>query len=84
MSDSANLYFLEVHDFLEGEVVEANSNGCNLYVENLQEVDPEEKEKKGGAERARAAAYMKDPPGKARKIIAGAIGEPNPVGRARQ
>ena len=50
-------------------------NTSAIHVENPLEVEP--KEKKGGAARAKAAAQMKDPPGKARKIIAGAIGEPD-------
>ena len=66
---------LEVYGFGERKAVEAFRNACNrfIYVENLLEAEPEEK--KGGAAPTRAVAQKKDPPSKARKIIAGAIGE---------
>ena len=71
---------LEVYGFGERKAVEAFRNACNrfIYVENLLDADPEEK--KGGATPARAAAQKKDPPSKARKIIADAIGEPDADG----
>ena len=71
---------LEVYGFGERKAVEAFRNTCNrfIYVENLLEAEPEEK--KSGAAPARTAAQKKDPPSKARKIIAGAIGEPDADG----
>ena len=71
---------LEVYGFGERKAVEAFRNACNrfIYVENLLEAEPEEK--KDGAAPAGTAAPKKDPPSKARKIIAGAIGEPDADG----
>ena len=71
---------LEVYGFGERKAVEAFRNACNrfIYVENLLEAEPEEK--KDGAAPTRTAAQKKDPPNKARKIIAGAIGEPDADG----
>ena len=66
---------LEVYGFGERKAVEAFRNACNrfIYDENLLEAEPGEK--KDGAAPTRTAAQEKDPPNKARKIIAGAIGE---------
>ncbi|MCE2519193.1 MAG: NYN domain-containing protein [Alphaproteobacteria bacterium] len=71
---------LEVYGFGERKAVEAFRNACNrfIYVENLLDAEPEEK--KGGTAPAKAAAPKKDPPSKARKIIADAIGEPDADG----
>ena len=71
---------LEVYGFGERKAVEAFRNACNrfIYVENLLDAGPEEN--KAGAAAARTAAQKKDPPSKARKIIAGAIGEPDADG----
>ena len=71
---------LEVYGFGERKAVEAFRNACNrfIYVENLVEAEPEEK--KAGTDQARIAAQKKDPPNKARRIIAGAIGEPDADG----
>ena len=70
---------LEVYGFGERHAVEAFRNACSrfIYVENLVEAEPERD--KGGAEPARAA-QRKDPPRKARQIIADAIGEPDADG----
>ena len=66
---------LEVYGFGERKAVEAFRNACNrfIYVENLLEAEPEEK--KGGAAPGKTSVPKKDPPSKARKIIADAIGE---------
>ena len=71
---------LDVYGFGERKPVEAFRNACNrfIYVENLLEAEPEEK--KEGAAPARSAAQKKDAPNKARKIIAGAINEPDADG----
>ena len=71
---------LEVYGFGERKAVEAFRNACNrfIYVENLLDAEPEEK--KGSATPAKAAAQKKAPPGKASKIIAGAIVEPDADG----
>ncbi len=71
---------LEVYGFGERKAVEAFRNACNrfIYVENLQEAEPEER--KAGAAPAGPSVQKKDPPNKARKIIAGAIGEPDADG----
>ncbi len=71
---------LEVYGFGERKAVEAFRNACNrfIYVENLMEVEPEAKE--AGTDQARTTAQKKDPPNKARNIIAGAIGEPDADG----
>ena len=71
---------LEVYGFGERKVVEVFRNACNrfIYVENL--LEPEPGEKKEDAAPAGAAAQKKDPPSKARKIIAGAIDEPDADG----
>ena len=71
---------LDVYGFGERKAVEAFRNACNrfIYVENLMEVEPEPK--KAGTEQARTTAQKKDSPNKARKIIAGAIGEPDADG----
>ena len=68
---------LEVYGFGERKAVEAFRNACNrfIYVENLLEVGAGDR--KDGAEPAGAATLKKDPPNKAREIIAGAIGEPD-------
>ena len=67
---------LEVYGFGERKAVEAFRNACTrfIYVENLLEAETDEK-KDGGAP-AKTAAQKKVSPSKARKIIAGAIGEP--------
>ncbi len=66
---------LVVYGFGERKSVEAFRNACTrfIYVENLVEAGPEER--KDGAAAAGGAARKKEPPGRARKIIAGAIGE---------
>ena len=71
---------LEVYGFGERKAVEAFRNACNrfIYVENLLEAGPEEK--KAGTDQAKIAAQKKDPPNKARRIIADAIGEPDADG----
>ncbi len=71
---------LDVYGFGERKAVEAFRNACNrfIYVENLLETESEEK--KGGAAPAKATAQKKDPPDKARKIIAEAIGDPDADG----
>ena len=71
---------LEVYGFGERKAVEAFRNACNrfIYVENL--LDGEGEEKKGGSAPARGAGQKKEPPGKARKIIADAFGEPDADG----
>jgi uncharacterized LabA/DUF88 family protein len=68
---------LEVYGFGERKAVEAFRNACSrfIYVENLMETGPD----KGSAELAKSA-QRKDPPRKARKIIADAIGEPDADG----
>ncbi len=72
---------LEVYGFGERKAVEAFRNACNrfIYVENLQEADPEEK-KAGAMPAGGSAVQKKDPPNKARKIIADAFGEPDADG----
>ena len=71
---------LEVYGFGERKAVEAFRNACNrfIYVENLVETEPEAKE--GGGTRARTSVPKKESPSRARKIIAGAIGEPDADG----
>ena len=71
---------LEVYGFGKRKAVEAFRNACTqfIYVENLLETEPEEK--KDGEAPARTAAQKKDPPSKVRKIVAGAIGEPDADG----
>ena len=71
---------LEVYGMGERKAVEAFRNACNrfIYVENLLEAEPDEK--KGSAAPAKTATQKKDPPSKAGKIIAGAIGEPDADG----
>ncbi len=71
---------LEVYGFGERKAVEAFRNACNrfIYVENL--LDAGQEEKKSGTTPDRTAAQGKVPPSKARKIIAGAIGEPDADG----
>ena len=66
---------LEVYCFGERNAVEAFRNACNrfIYVENLLETEPGEK--KEDAASAGTAAQKKDAPSRARKIIAGAIGD---------
>ena len=68
---------LEVYGFGERQAVEAFRNACSrfIYVENLVEAEAG----KGSAEPAKNAE-RKDPPRKARKIIADAIGEPDADG----
>ena len=68
---------LVVYGFGERKAVEAFRNACNrfIYIENLLEADPEAAE--GGGARARGAAQKKEPPSRARRIIADAIGEPD-------
>ena len=68
---------LEVYGFGERKAVEAFRNACSrfIYVENLVEAETG----KGSAEPARTA-QRKDPPRKARQIIADAIGEPDADG----
>ena len=65
-----------MYGFGERKAVEAFRNACNrfIYVENLLETGPEEK---SGAAPAGTPEQKKDSPSKARKIIAGAIGEPD-------
>ena len=69
-----------MYGFGERKAVLAFRNACNrfIYVENLLEAEPEEK--KDGTARARTVAQKKDSPNKARKIIVGAIGEPDADG----
>ena len=69
-----------MYGFGERKAVEAFRNACNrfIYVENLLEAGPGEK--KDGAAPAGSAAQKKDPPNRSRKIIAGAIGEPDADG----
>ena len=71
---------LAVYGFGEQKTPEAFRNACTrfIYVENLLEAEPEEK--KDGAASAGTAAQKKDPPGKARNLIASAIGDPNDDG----
>ena len=71
---------LVVYGFGERKSVEAFRNACTrfIYVENLLEGDPEERT--SDADQARGAARRKEPPARARKIIAGAIGEPDADG----
>ena len=71
---------LEVYGFGERKAVEAFRNACNrfIYVENLLDAEPEEK--KSGTAPDNAATQRKVPPSKARRIIAGAIGEPDADG----
>ena len=71
---------LEVYGFGERKAVEAFRNACNrfIYVENLLDAEPVEK--KSGTVPGKAVAQKKDPPSKARKIIADAIGEPDADG----
>ena len=71
---------LVVYGFGERKAVEAFRKACNrfIYVENLLEAEPEGK--KGEAAPAKSAVRKKDSPGKARKIIADAIGEPDADG----
>ena len=70
---------LEVYGFGERKAVEAFRNACNrfIYVENLLEAETDEK--KGAAAPAGAAAPKKDPPSKARKIIAARSASPTPT-----
>ena len=70
----------EVYGCGECKAVEAFRNACNrfIYVENLLEAEPEEK--RDGTPPTRTSAQKKDPPNKARKIIVGAIGEPDADG----
>ncbi len=71
---------LEVYGFGERKAVEAFRNACNrfIYVENLLEAEPDAK--KDSVAPVGAAAPRKDPPTKARKIVVGAIGEPDADG----
>ena len=71
---------LAVYGFGEQKTPEAFRNACTrfIYVENLLEAEPEEK--KSGPASAGTAAQKKDPPGKARKLIASAIGDPDDDG----
>ena len=66
-----------VYGFGEQKAPEAFRNACNrfIYVENLLDAGLEEK--KGGAPSAKTGERKKHPPSKARKLIAGAIGEPD-------
>ena len=69
-----------VYGFGEQKTPEAFRNACNrfIYVENLLEAGTEQK--KGSAASAGAVAKKKESPSKARKLIAGAIGEPDDDG----
>ena len=71
---------LEVYGFGERKAVEAFRNACNrfIYVENLLVAGPGER--KDGAVPAGTTAQNKDSPKRARKIIAGAIGDPDADG----
>ena len=71
---------LDVYGFGERKAVEAFRNACNrfIYVENLLEA--ESGAKKDSEAPAKRAAPKKDPPSKARKIIADAISEPDADG----
>ncbi|MDE0521997.1 MAG: NYN domain-containing protein [Boseongicola sp.] len=71
---------LVVYGFGERKSVEAFRNACTrfIYVENLLEAEPEER--RDGEAPAKGAARRKEPPARARKIIAGAIGEPDADG----
>ena len=68
---------LEVYGFGERKAVEAFRNACNrfIYVENLVETEAEAKE--GSGTRGRTKAPKKESPSRARKVIVGAIGEPD-------
>ncbi len=67
-----------VYGFGEQKTPEAFRNACTrfIYVENLMDTGSEEKT--GGA--ASTPTQKKDPPSKARKLIANAIGEPDADG----
>ena len=69
-----------VYGFGEQKTPEAFRKACNrfIYVENLLEAEPEEK--KDGVASAGTVTQKKDPPSKARKLIASAIGEPDDDG----
>ena len=71
---------LVVYGFGERKSVEAFRNACNrfIYVENLLETEPERTKDEAGA--PAGAARKKKSPGKARRIIAGAIAEPDADG----
>ena len=79
---------MEVYGFGERKAVEAFRNACTrfIYVENLLENGSEEKlengseEKKVGTGLPKTVTQKKDPPSKARKIIATAIGDPDDDG----
>ena len=71
-----------VYGFGEQKTPEAFRHACNrfIYVENLLESGTEEK--KGAGTPADTPAQKKDPPRKARKLIASAIGDPDGDGWA--
>ena len=71
---------LVVYGFGERKSVEAFRNACNrfIYVENLLEAEPERTKDEAGT--PAGAAGKKKSPGKARRIIAGAIAEPDADG----
>ena len=73
---------LVVYGFGERKSVEAFRNACNrfIYVENLLEAEPEQGKGAAGAVAGAGAARKKNPPGRARGIIAGAIAEPDADG----
>lgn len=69
-----------VYGFGEQKTPEAFRHACSrfIYVENL--LKAESKEEKGGAVSTGTVAAKKEPPSKARKLIASAIGEPDDDG----
>ena len=69
-----------VYGFGEQKTPEAFRNACNrfIYVENL--LGTETEEKRAGAASIGNAGQKKNPPSKARKLIASAIGEPDDDG----
>ena len=69
---------LVVYGFGEQKTPEAFRNACNrfIYVENLLESGPEDNKARASST-AESAARKKDPPRKARKLIASAIGDPD-------
>ena len=71
---------MKVYGFGEQKTPGAFRNACNrfIYVENLLEADT--KEKQGNTASAGVVSKKKDPPSKARKLIASAIGEPDHSG----
>ncbi|MDE0253510.1 MAG: NYN domain-containing protein [Rhodospirillaceae bacterium] len=71
---------MAVYGFGEQKTPEAFRNACTrfIYVENLLEAEPEGKT--GSSSPAGTAVQKKETPGKARKLIANAIGDPDDDG----